>query len=442
MKIKKIIFLLLLLIATSSQSKMAYSPDAIQIKEMNGKLYQMTREQWYQENIIPDESNELKPQQWATIIKKGQAELASTLLHALGEFLPNDELERYLTLGLLRKQANIEQARYHIAQNAYEIWADKLGWESAYQIRINKKLRQNLSPVVNWTNLFSQTGTKFETAAAAVEYLHNLQVQIDIGHNKYLKYQAINKIYHHDDLDDLQLWMKDSEFPVALGSWLALQRMAPEKYAKEILEHAIWWQAEIEYSYGTGCIRMSATLTPVLAALDLFSDYLSTDQIHKALMDVPDIWDISGMFDFGVNNPQTYEALQRFDHQVKHIYNLERIQNSKKLQAMNSAQLATYFDQEENRYRMDEIIFNQNLLDYLSHELKHNDDFDGKRFLYLAFDSKNEYAKQFVKLYMDKHLTQIKQTDRENLKDNLIRYVDIWPRDWQALKQQVIAKLQ
>ncbi|MCB1582847.1 MAG: hypothetical protein KDI92_07270 [Xanthomonadales bacterium] len=441
MKIKSLI-LLFVLVTTAGQSMIAYSPDAIQIKEINGKLYQMTREEWYQENVSPDDTNEVKPQQWDTIIKKGNPELTTALLHALGQFLPNDELERYLTLGLLRKQNMNKQSRFLIAQSAYQIWRDKLGWESAYQIRTNEKLRQNLMPAVQWKSLFYLPENQFSSAAEAVDYIHSLQTQVEITDHRYKIQQAINKIYQHNDLDDLKLWMKDSEFPVALGSWLALHRLAPEKHAKEILENAIWWQAEIPYTYGSGCIRVTAHLTPVLAALDLFSDYLTTDQIHKVLLDVPDIWNTSGIYDFTVNNPQTYEVLQRFDHQFKHMYNFEKIQTNKKLQHMTSDELAVFFTDTESRYLINELTFNQNLLDYLSNELKTNAGFDGDIFLNKAFNSKNEYARQFVKLYIDKQLAKVSQMDHNNLKDSLLTYISIWPRDWQALKQQVITQLQ
>ncbi len=441
MKINKIITLLLLFFTTVIQSKIAYSPEAIHIKEINGKLYQMTREQWYQEPTSLDESNELKPQQWAKIIKQGNPELATALLHALDQYLPNDELERYLTLGLLRKQNGHQYNQYFVAQKAYMIWKNTLGWESAYQIRIDKKLRQNLQPDVNWKSLFIYASDKFATAADAVNFLHNQQEQIDIGENRYHVYQAINTIYQHQDIDDLKLWMQDSEFSVALGSWLALHRLAPEKHAKEILKNAIWWQAELEYSYGSGCVRMSAKLTPLIAALDLFSDYLSTDQIHKALLDVPELWQTNGIANLAVTNPQTFNALQRFADKSKIFYEFDRIQTNKQLQAMNNKELADFLSERKNLYEVRQFQFNQNLLDYLTEQLKQNPEFKDEFFVYQAFENKNDYAKQFVQLFIETRLDKANSTERDRLRDVLFRYVSIWPRDWQALKQQAMAKL-
>ncbi|MCX7553459.1 hypothetical protein OS175_06175 [Marinicella sp. S1101] len=443
MNLRTLITLLLLTFVLTPQALVVQSTDALVIKEIKGKLYQMSREQWYdfEEYVYPDASelkaHEVKPEQWHHTISKGQPEAAVALLWTLAQYVSNDELQAYLTTALKRK-FNHNEAQFHVAQTAYEIWQRKYGWQSAYRIRINQYVRKNLRPDVIWKNLFVFQNDHFKHINDAIEFLKKDKPLKELSTNNHLIKAAINTIYQHSDVDDLKLWMHDDEFSVALGSWLALHRIAPEQVATEVFEKALWWQSELSYTYGSGCVRMTGELTPIIAALDLFSDYLSKDQIYTALSDVPEFWQSNTSYDFKIPNPQTYHALNRFGGQALDLYSMKKIQLRQNYQQLTGQEFVSFLDEEKNIYHLGSINFNQKLINYLSENLKNRSDIDYQHFVFQAFDSKNSFAKQFLTEFIDTRLELMSANEIDRL---LFDIVSVWPRNWQDLKQQTTNKL-
>lgn len=444
MILRTITTLLLLSFSLASQALMVQSKDAIFIKEIQGKLYQMTYEQWYETEELDDlkfldlKNHEIKPQQWYQIINNGKPELAIPLLNALSQFISNDDLQPYLKTALKRK-INNNKAHLSVTQAAYDIWKQTYGWESAYLVRTNKNLRENIKPDVIWNNLFVYTTDHFTHINDAIEYLKNPKPLNDLRANDHLIKAAITKIYQHNDVDDLRVWMHDDEFSVALGSWLALHRIAPTDVATDVLEKALWWQSELNYTYGSGCVRMTGKLTPIIAALDLFSDYLSMDQIYTALSDAPEVWQSQTLSQLNVQNPQTYQALIKFGHQALDLHPIKKRQLQLNYQELAGEELYNFLNKEDNIYQLDKINFNQELLIYLSKQIKNQSDFNYNFYVYEAFTSKNSFAKQYLSKLINSNLPLI---NPQEFDDVFLRYQSVWPREWQDLKQQVIKRLQ
>ena len=445
---KKIVItgLLLSFYMISANAMVVQSQTAMVVNEYQGKLYQMQRSDWH--NITDENaliSHEIKTADWSKIISTGETELARALLLALSDYLPKEDLKPFLRLALLRPADEGMLKRQDMAYIAYTIWQQQYSADSSTQIRKHPVYRQKLIPDVLWKNLFDVKNNRFKTTDEAIDFLRANRLLAAQSYDHF-DAQAINKISRHPVTEDLKLWMDDENFNIALGSWLALSRKIPEQVASDILQQALWWQEELTYSYGSGCIRETGQLTPLLAAFDLFSDYLSTDEIHQALIDVPELWLSEQPRFMTVKNNQMYQAIKRLNtaedsHLADNIPAYLSFHSKHIYQGLTGQHLEDFFNQSSDLYHLGYIPFNQPTLDFLLKKINQPEDgFRHDRFIDSAFHSKNSFAQQYIAAVIEsewqyRDLGVVKYADTL-----LIDHQPIWPQNWSALKQKAIDK--
>ena len=448
MKKNTLVFALVLSLITIlfpvSHAMMVADPSELVIKEFNGKLYQMKRNDWHEVNSYSDlKGHEVKSKDWYKIIKSGTANEANALLHALGRFLNKDELWPYVEAGLLRKNNPSIPVYDHVANKAYQAWPHHSELQTPEHIRTNPIYAKNLTKQVSWDNLFKYPSKEKLSLDDAIDKLKTTSLlNKDDYHGKRLRYQAINRIAMHTNADDLLPLIKDESFEVALGSWVALSRLAPKQVAKTVVDHALWIQDEIEYTYGSGCIRHTGQLVPVVAALDLFIDYLSAEQIKQVLTEVPDMWEQKKFDQLNVSHPKIKPLVLSMKAETHVFKELQYVFNSwkhnEKYQQM--AELNTPFSNMKHASRyVSAVGFDKNLSDYLIESLASDpSDEELNLFVHYAANRVNEHSYRFLKAMIESPYFEQNQSDMAEL---LIGYKNVWPKKWLPLKQQILNQL-
>ncbi len=428
----------LCLFGATAAAKIVISNNAIMVKEHQNKLYAMPRVDWHSiDNAAALTKHELKPAQWYKIIAYGDTQLATALLETLAQFLPKDDLKPLLKLAIKRPADARVLKRNDVPFIAYKIWQQQYPEQATTELRKHPAYRQNLLPSVLWLNLFDVKNNRFKTTEEAIDFLRAGPLHGADNFDNF-KAQAIKKISEHQDSQALQSWMNDENFHIALASWIGLSKQIPQQVASDVLSLALWWQEEITYTYGSGCIRYSGKLTPLLAALDLYSDYLSSEQIHKALVDVPEFWQTEQVNHLSVNNQQMYQALKKFNAQAFSVPSFKYYHSNATYLSTPLSELRNFLQQNGDLYRIKQLSFNQVTLDFLIDKLHEADsEFSHDYLVKFAFQSKNNFARQYIAAiiaadWQAEHLKYIASI--------LLVYPSAWPQGWQDLKDQAINK--
>ncbi|WP_154223238.1 hypothetical protein [Marinicella rhabdoformis] len=427
-----------------SHAMMVADPSELVIKEFNGNLYQMKRNDWHEVNSYSDlEGHQVKTKDWYKIIKSDPANEANALLHALSQFLDKDELWPYVEAGLLRKNNPSIPVYDQVANNAYQAWPRQSKLHSLEYIRTNPIYAKNLTKQVNWDNLFKYPSKEQLSLDDAIDKLKTTSLlNQDDYQGKRLRYQAINRIAMHTNADDLLPLIKDESFEVALGSWVALSRLAPKQVAKTVVDHSLWLQDEIQYTYGSGCIRHTGQLVPVVAALDLFVDYLSAEQIKQVLTEVPDMWAQKKFDQLNVSHPKikplvlSMKAETHVFKQLKYVFNSWK--HNEKYQQMAELE-APFTDMKQASRYVSAVGFDKKIADFLLESLASDpSDKELNRFMHYAFNKESEHSYRYLKALI---ASPYFEQNHAEIIEYLIGYKNVWPKKWLPLKQQIVNQI-
>jgi len=434
----RLILSTLLFLSMDAKAIIVASPEAIIVKQINGQLYHQTRHQWAQTESLADIINQpLNPANWHQVIASGEPELAKALLSALGELLTRREFLPYAFSGMHRTPDPATRPSQTVAARAYRVYSQYGDSLTNARFRTHPVFNKHLEPVVYWDDLFD-TNETFSTTQKAIDYLKN-PLRGQTRSHDFLLSKAIRTIALHRDVKDLEVWMKDDHFAVALGSWLALANIKPLSVAEDITEHALWWQAELPFTYGSGCVRSTGRLTPVIAALEIFSDYLSAEQLNRIFNDIPETLNERTLMLIRVNNHQLYQAMKNrlTDQGLSH----PTMQNftARELVRSDEGLSKLLSDGPYGRIDMNGIAFDRRALTFARDKLREADEsYDIYALVIWAFNDRSDTARQFISEFLAAQHTPKDQTDWARL---MLDFHPIWPTDWLDLKQQYITLL-
>lgn len=422
-----------LLFTAAAQCLMVFDREQPTYKSFYGKLYALPWSEWEHITDLKDlEDHEVKPKQWGKIIRTGNTKDAAALLWALNRFLNEDQLWAYIEMGLMRTPSSNDHPMKSVAQNAFTIWKLRNPGD-AMSIRTHPVYRKNLVTDVLWTNLITRNGDRFADVFEAMDFLRAPHSEVDIlKHEHTIKTeQAITLISKHQKTEDLKIWMNDENFAIALASWVALSKQSPKDVARQITENASWLKGKISFNYGSGCVRSTGYLTPFAAALDLFSDYLTTDQLKQVMADVQGVIDPQGLQHLRVDSPQLKNALALFPAWHPEIVSM-----------------AADLDKGLSEDPSDEDRLLNHVLDhgFDSKALKlastHTDRATLDKIMWLALEAARDNSPSSKAFYDHLSQTDVFETHATQIAQFLLTRVDIWPQDWAKQLAELIKAFQ
>ncbi len=433
MKKYRVFMLLMLLFMGSAHSRMMFDTEQPTYKTFYGKLYVLPWSEWKHITDLEDlTDHEVKPNQWGQIIRTGNAKDAAALLWALNRFLNEDQLWPFIEMGLMRTPSSNDQPLRSVAQNAYIIWKHQKP-DDALFIRSHPVYRKNLIHDVLWSGLFSRKGDVFSDVFQAMDFLRTPHSEAEV-----LKYehttkteQAIALIAQHQKTEDLKIWMNDENFTIALASWVALSKQTPNEVALQITENASWLNGKISFTYGSGCFRNTGHLTPFAAALDLFSDYLTTDQLKQVMSDVQGVIDPQGLQHLRVDSPQMKQALAQFPSWHPNIQSMA---------AADQGHVPTDLsDEDQLTMHLLYYGFDSNGLKLALNQLETA---DLNQAMWLSLEAVRDNSPNSRTFFDHMSQSDVYKTHASQIAQNLLTEVDIWPQDWSKQHADLIKAFQ
>jgi hypothetical protein len=430
-----ILFVVFSLLSFTSPAMMVANPNSIVIVEFQHQFYQITLEETRKLDSIESFENRLiRSDDWSTVIQTGNVELASALVDKLYSYLPNDEFMPFLLLALSR---NDDDSIYSVADRAYLVAENFLTPDELLKIRTHKSYMQNLSPQVQWKSLFRNYGNEIETLDQAVSYLRQESLIESDDDSK--RRNAMAVIAQSKDLQELMSLMDDVDFDIAVSSWYGLSRLIPQKVAYEIVTDAIWRTDELKYNISSGCTVWSEMLTPSMAAYDLFSDYLSKNQLQEIMAQDP-ILNSKEYNKYSLMLVQSYkmaEALNNLIIPKRSIRNLDRFNFKTTVIQYSEEELKDLNSGVDMVNVSSNMQFTKNVYKYLLGRYQSGIDEEEYSIVMAAFRSKNKYAKKYLKYLVSDEVSMSQQA--HNAEMLLANYgITGWPREWQELRNKAI----
>jgi len=411
--------------SNSAYPSIALSPNQAFIVDYHGKLYSVEQQDLFHISNVGNLPSKLIPKkEWKNIISKGTQYKANRLLTKLASYLPKDDLWQYIEEGLLRNDG-LEYNR--VADTAYEMWSSFVSLDKLTDIRINPKYRKNLSVLANWKDIFSE-----HTSWKNVLNEHNSQTTIEsldeaVGElSKYsmeftdLMYQEVSslRIYiaSSQDVSKLKRLMHHENHHIALASWYALSKLVPNEVAYEILNDSIQRTDSFEYNYSMGgCIGFSEQLSTGHAAYDLFSDYLSNEQLIEIISQ--DLALNKSYSKILVRSKKLALALQMvaqddpaFFKNILQDWNLrETLINSTADDLKDILQKKPY--KVINLVNNQSELFSDNLIISIKELYKNDVSFDYKSWVITIFKFHNDNAKELLDLFLNFESSKINQDE-------------------------------
>ncbi len=436
MKLLKLITILLAIIALSNtQAATMYNPDALAIDDFEENLYEVTNKDIGKLANLDNLKDLLIPQdQWRNIIATGDTELAHTLLDKLTSYLPKNELWDYIQAGLLRHENKFNDL---IADHAYYNWSTFSTTSELLEIRTNPKYRNNLSVLTTWNYLFRDPPNVVITLEEAVERLELLSFDAKSKYNdRWLVASLRTKIALSKDYEILQTLIYHDNFHIAISAYYALSRLNPEDKAFAYISENLNRNESFEFHYMAGDIGSNDFISLAQASYDLFSDYLSEEQLKEIVEN--DLMIKSGKRTLTIRNNILAQQLLPYKTQQNTImFILQDWELRKKLSSFNTTQLETLIKRRSVEEYMTDKLFSQEIVfavTELSYTKNKLDDYDISDWIYSALKVHNNNAKRLVAFFLSGKNPDIKL---EPIIDLLSHY-KTWPRDWQDIKYQVL----
>jgi len=383
---------------------------------------------------------EVKPEDWADIIATGEFKFAYDLIYTLARYLPDEELLPLLKIGLSRHQNRLDRC---LADHAYLIMMRivSISWEELLSIRTHPIYRKNLTKLFYLRGLYSHTPTKNTSLSEAIDKIRKNEVN-----NRYGKHGLMTVIALSTDYDELIKLIGDGNFDIAVSSWYALSRLAPNKVAYKITSQAVF-RTEKKMN------RSGQIVLPAQIAYRFFSDYLSEKQLLSIMRTDPSFKSPELIKTYKFKAVETEKmarlltkmgASARMPHQAENTIKNASLEELEKLLMTDPK----YYFNSLNR-----IEFDNNILEILKKSiLVNNQKIKSKAkklswyrsielLVNYVFISKNDVAKEFIDFllsdeisipYYNRNLMVIK-----GLNKNSRQLYKSWPRDWQDLKTKV-----
>lgn len=422
----------LLCFATLSYSMIVQDPNKIVVYQEHGNYYKITlKESWEVEEIADIDSRIIPQSDWKRIIKSANNEYSKSLLWTLSENLDKQSLWPYIETALSRHENTLSGS---VANTAYYIWSGISSDQELFKIRTHPIYRKNLGALSNWNSLFRSQPKQNISLQEAVENLRNAELAEKLFKN-YQVHQFMSVIALSKEQDKLLALKDDMNLNIAISSWYALSRINPEKVAYDIVSSAIWRNDSTEYTYGGGCVISSDTLHPAMVAYDLFSDYLTENQLQKILSEDPVINDSTRISKYRyllVKSDKFENALSRLNLPEKSIYELDRHILQKRINNSDTSELIKILSNNENLYNVQQIPFTQNTVAALKQLVKDNESTDIYLLIHFAFKAKNNFAKDFIEFIISDDISP-----NDFLQNVESLSYQRWPENWSDLKQKV-----
>ena len=423
--------LLSLVLLFPLQASTIYMPENIAIADKNGELYEVMNKNLGRLNEVKNLEKHLIPKQdWKKIIAEDDAYFSKLLLIKLSSYLPKDELWQYIKIGLLRRENKLNEL---VADTAYKAWSVFATPKDLLGIRTHSQYRRNLSVLSLWSHMFSVPSKKFNTIEKSVKKLETFTGKIEY-YDKRLLRELRTTIALSTDIEQLKELIHHDNFHIALSSMFAIGKLQPKENSFEILSDAIFKNDVFEYDYYDQDGGSNGYLTLGQAAYDLFSDYLTDNQLTEIIQLDPLMHERKRSLNVRTKNVANALLPYKEGHNnIMFILQNWEIQDK----------IGTY-----NISKLKKLILRRNVYDYMTDELftkkmvfavtelsyleKGLDEYDYADWASAAFKVHNESAKKLLEYLISGKNHNIKI-------DDIIEYCYYqhnWPRDWQDIKQK------
>ncbi len=431
---------ILLLCTFPSEAIMVIHPDDPVIIDHKGKIYLI---KYSERKDIASIKNlprkKLNKNRWKKIIAKGDPQIAQLLLKKLASYLPKKELWQYIKTGLMRKEHKLNDL---IADQAYLLWQKFASTKELLAMRIDPQYRQNLSVLSTWRHMFTESDKEFNTPQKAIEKIERIFANGPVilwpDRNSLKKLRTT--IALSDDISLHEKMIHHENFHITLSSMYAIARQNPKKFAHDILSKAIFDDEVFEYEYFYSDVGSNDSISLGQAAYDLFSDYLTYQQLVDIVASDPKVLD--GTRRLTVENDKLARAM--LPHKVDNNYNSIKfsLQYWEKdqiifnnLKEYNSSQLQSFMLTSNMQSKMTSELFSKKVYDALISLREKNwvdDQYFFAEWVEAAFEVHNTYARKYIEHILNDNDPSL--VNKEVLM--IFKYKKNWPRDWQDLKEK------
>ena len=423
-----------LIVYTPTFASVIVNLNAVVFADYQENIYMVTHKDLDHIESVENLDQFIIPQnKWHKIINDAEPQIAKSLINKLASYLPKKELWPYIETGLLRKENKLNGL---VADTAYNQWKVFASHRELTKIRTNPKYYNNLSVLTNWKGLFAEPTTPMATLEQATKQLIKYSSTVDYYDRKKVT-ELRTSIALSTDLEQLKNLAFHENIHIALASYYALSKQAPQEVAYEILSSAIYRTGELKYSYSIGgdVIYGGNKLTLGGAAYDLFSDYLTVKQMRAITYQDPLLTSNKGQRRLNLRNKQIYYTLMQrniYSDKYKQMideWNLKRLLNRAGVNKIKNLVTNNYLSEQ----LLNQPIMTKNTalaVMELSEQGKIQNNYE---WVYVAFKAHNKYSKTLVEYFLNDKNPKI------NVKpviENLV-YQHNWPRDWRDLKYKV-----
>jgi hypothetical protein len=239
------------------------------------------------------------------------------------------------------------------------------------------------------------------------------------------------------DIEQLKSLAFHENIHIALASYYALSKQAPQEVAYEILSSAIYRTDELKYSYSVGgdVIYGGNKLTLGDAAYDLFSDYLTVKQMRTIMYQDPLLTSNKGQRRLKLRNKQVYYTLVHRNiysdnySQMIDKWNLKRLLNRAEVNKIKNLVTNNYLSEQ----LLNQPIMTKNTALAVMELSEQSEIQNNYEWVYIAFKVHNKHSKRLVEYFLTDDNEKI---DVKPVIENLV-YQHNWPRDWYDLKKKV-----